>query len=77
MRLSNNDQSIRPLEFKWRKPPTGRLKCNIDASFADNMVGVGSCIRDDEGQFIAARTELFFHITNVDVWGSSRPDNIH
>ncbi|PNY10976.1 cytochrome p450 [Trifolium pratense] len=43
----------------WSKPRIGRYKCNIDASFSmpHNKVGVGMCIRDDKGQFVAARTE--------------------
>ncbi|MCH88219.1 cytochrome P450, partial [Trifolium medium] len=43
----------------WRKPMTGRVKCNIDASFSANSdrVGIGICIRDEHGAFILAKTE--------------------
>ncbi|MCI36139.1 cytochrome P450 [Trifolium medium] len=36
----------------WKKPLPGRMKCNIDASFSGNKVGIGMCIRDDSGAFI-------------------------
>ena len=41
-----------------QRPPRGRLKCNIDASFSDslNRTGIGICIRDDEGTFVLAKT---------------------
>jgi len=37
------------------------MKCNIDASFPnhDNRVGIGTCIRDDEGTFVLAKTKWF------------------
>jgi hypothetical protein len=43
----------------WAKPDNGRCKCNVDASFSlnHNKVGIGMCIRDDHGRFVAARTE--------------------
>lgn len=52
----------------WRKPSAGRLKCNIDASFSTtfNEVGIGICVRDEEGQFVVARTEWMSPITEVD-----------
>jgi len=36
-------------------------KCNIDASFpnGENKTGIGICIRDDDGAFVLARTELY------------------
>ncbi|WJX25326.1 hypothetical protein P8452_14380 [Trifolium repens] len=43
----------------WKKPLPGRMKCNIDASFVGNKVGIGMCIRDDSGAFICAKTEWF------------------
>ena len=44
------------------KPTYGRYKCNIDASFSDslNMVGIDKCIRDDQGEFVMAKTDWFF-----------------
>jgi hypothetical protein len=43
----------------WKKLAPDRYKCNIDASFsaALNRVGLGMCIRDDDGAFVLARTE--------------------
>ncbi|GAU16848.1 hypothetical protein TSUD_367960 [Trifolium subterraneum] len=45
----------------WRKPSAGHVKCNVDASFLPhhNKVGIGKCIRDDQGAFILAKTESF------------------
>ncbi|XP_058775339.1 uncharacterized protein LOC131649602 [Vicia villosa] len=67
IRNNNISQSQSPMDSKWSKPSTGRLKCNIDASFSNNKVGLGACIRDDKGSFIAARTEWFSPITEVAV----------
>ncbi|XP_045831441.1 uncharacterized protein LOC123922796 [Trifolium pratense] len=56
-------------ETRWQKPHTGRYKCNIDASFSvrQNKVGIGMCIRDDQGQFVLAKTEWMSPITNTDI----------
>jgi len=55
--------------IKWTKPTYGRYKCNIDASFSDslNMVGIGICIRDDQGDFVMAKTDCFSPLCDVDV----------
>ncbi|PNX93134.1 estradiol 17-beta-dehydrogenase [Trifolium pratense] len=39
------------IDSKWEKPTQERYMCNIDASFSTqlNCVGIGTCIRDDEG----------------------------
>lgn len=52
----------------WTKPSPGRYKCNIDTSFSDSLdkVGIGICIRDDEGVFVLARTEWFSPMLDVD-----------
>jgi hypothetical protein len=41
------------------KPPTGRLKCNMNASFSrsPNKMDIGVCIRDDQDQFVLAKRE--------------------
>jgi hypothetical protein len=46
---------------KWAKPIAGRMKCNIDASFAnhDNEVGRDMCLRDETCAFVLAKTEWF------------------
>ncbi|KEH39570.1 hypothetical protein MTR_2g102247 [Medicago truncatula] len=42
---------------KWVKPNPGHFKCNVDASFLNvsNMVGIGMCIRDENGIFVLAK----------------------
>jgi len=47
-----------PVQVSWQKPASGRLKCNVDASFSEalNCVGFGLCIRDENGNFIKAKT---------------------
>jgi len=49
---------IRQEEDHWKKPTPGRYKCNIDASFSTslNRVGLGMCLRDDDGAFVLTRT---------------------
>lgn len=56
--------SITPLsqlttDTKQSKHVVGRLKCNIDASFTNNKVGIGAQIRNDEDLFVIGRTEWF------------------
>jgi len=47
----------------------GRLKCNEDASFSSSTdkVGVGMCIRDEEGCFIRAKTMWHTPLCSVDI----------
>ena len=42
---------------KWQKPNEGWFKCNVDAALLNqyNQIGYGCVIRDDQGEFIAAR----------------------
>jgi len=65
IRSSSSNQPItpqaRPLrqeEDVWKKSAPGRYKCNNDAFFSTsfNMVGLGMCLRDDDGAFVLART---------------------
>jgi hypothetical protein len=53
----------------WRKPMTGRVKCNIDASFPTNSsrVGICMCIRDEHGAFILAKTEWYTSRSDVHI----------
>lgn len=58
----NTQQQQHNKEFKWKKPSPGRkMKCNIDASFPnhDNRVGIGMCVRNEEGTFVLSKTEWF------------------
>ncbi|PNX66284.1 cytochrome p450 [Trifolium pratense] len=45
--------------IKWKKPSSGRIKCNIDDAFPsnNNCIGFGICIRDEIGAFIRDKTE--------------------
>lgn len=44
-------------ESRWSKPPVGWVKVNVDAAvFSDNTIGFGSVIRNEEGQFLRARS---------------------
>ncbi|XP_045822258.1 uncharacterized protein LOC123915155 [Trifolium pratense] len=51
----------------WSKPPAGRYKCNVDASFSirRNRTWIGICIRDDQGSFVLAKTEWFSPILDI------------
>jgi len=66
IRSRNNNQNPTPQvrttsleEDRWKKTAPGRYKCNIDASFSTSYsrVGLGMCLRDDDGAFVLARTE--------------------
>jgi hypothetical protein len=48
-------------EVAWKKPPMGKLKCNIDAAcYRDqNLYCVGMCIRDEQGRFVSAYMKRF------------------
>jgi hypothetical protein len=58
-----------PQQTVWVKPNSGRYKCNVDASFSfnRNKVGLGMCIRDDHGRFVAARTQWLEPILDVEI----------
>ncbi|CAJ2647435.1 unnamed protein product [Trifolium pratense] len=65
--LTNTVQTV-PQKMIWVKPSHGRYKCNVDASFSltHNKVGIGMCIRDDHGRFVAARTQWVEPILDVE-----------
>jgi hypothetical protein len=54
---------------RWRKPRSGRLKCNVDASFSisSNKVGIGMRIRDSEGNHVRSKTMWFSPLCPVDI----------
>jgi len=56
-------------EDRWKKSSPGRYKCNIDTSFSTSLdrVGVGMCLRDDDGALVLARTEWFAPLCDVEV----------
>ncbi|XVF50659.1 hypothetical protein PTKIN_Ptkin04bG0119700 [Pterospermum kingtungense] len=47
-------------DMKWQKPPSGSIKCNVDAAIfqALSKVGYGCIIKDSKGGFIAWRSEV-------------------
>ncbi|GAU17471.1 hypothetical protein TSUD_340140 [Trifolium subterraneum] len=65
---ANTPQPIQQ-RTNWEKPSQGRYKCNIDASFSSthNKVGIGMCIRDDQGRYVAAKTEWLEPILDVEI----------
>ncbi|CAJ2663088.1 unnamed protein product [Trifolium pratense] len=66
---TNNNNRVDRVGTVWKKPTIGRYKCNIDASFStqQNRVGLGMCIRDDEGRFVLAKTMWISPICSVDL----------
>lgn len=50
----------------WTKPPADWIKINIDASYkaGETSIGVGCVVRDNNGKFIRARTNLLCGTTN-------------
>jgi hypothetical protein len=64
-----SNQQPAPQQMHWLKPSPGRYKCNIDASFSSisNKVGIGMCIRDAHGSFVAARTKWIEPILDVEI----------
>ncbi|XP_039685651.1 uncharacterized protein [Medicago truncatula] len=58
-----------PNDLKWVKPSPGRFTCNVDASLsqAQNRVGIGVCIRDEEGCFVLAKTEWMTPLLDVEL----------
>jgi len=58
-----------PNDLKWIKPSPRIFKCNVDAAFsqARKRVGIGVCIRDDEGRYVLAKTEWMTPLLDVDL----------
>jgi hypothetical protein len=58
----------------WQPPPAGVVKCNIDAGIFDTeqKVGMGACLRDEKGRFIAAmttNTDAVMTAAEGEAWG--------
>ncbi|AES60782.2 hypothetical protein MTR_3g111390 [Medicago truncatula] len=55
---AGGSNSTQQQHIRWQKPGTGRLKCNVDVEFTRslNVIGVDMFIRDEAGQFVAAKT---------------------
>jgi len=45
------------IDIRWRKPRSGKFKCNIDVSFSNssNKVGLGMCIRDSAWNHVCSK----------------------
>jgi hypothetical protein len=52
---------------QWQQPPSGFLKCNVDASFfhSKGATGWGWCLRDSRGYFKLAGTNVVNSSLNV------------
>ena len=55
--------------IRWQHPLPGRYKCNTDAAFSTslNRTGIGICIRESDGSFVLARTEVHPCLLQTDV----------
>ncbi|KAL8477087.1 hypothetical protein ACS0TY_029410 [Phlomoides rotata] len=55
--------------LSWHRPSAGSHKVNMDAAFfRDSMqTGIGMVLRDDRGEFIAAKTVVYHSILDVDI----------
>ncbi|PNY12478.1 ribonuclease H, partial [Trifolium pratense] len=53
--------------LKWKRPPHGFFKCNVDGSFSEyhNRVGIGMCLRDEFGMFVGAKIIWLHQIMSV------------
>ena len=58
--------AVRPKKIVWSKPPAGKLKLNIDASFyADGSGSVGAVLRNDRGEVEAGMASLIDHVLDA------------
>ncbi|AES64554.1 hypothetical protein MTR_2g027020 [Medicago truncatula] len=55
--------------YRWKKLIYGRLKCSIDLCFSasTNKLGICTCIRDEEGCFVLAKSMWFTLLCSIDV----------
>jgi len=69
MEQHNTDAQLPATRVQWQRPPRGRLKCNVDASFstAMNRTRINICVKDDDGAFVLAKTITFNVIHSVHV----------
>ena len=67
MRTSEGHPPPRECWHYWHTPPSGFLKCNTDAAlFRDeSRTGIGAVIRDEKGNFFAARSYRFHGLPPV------------
>ncbi|GAU51577.1 hypothetical protein TSUD_414260 [Trifolium subterraneum] len=55
-------------QLRWQKPHEHWLKCNVDASLSPNSsyTGWGWCVRNSEGNFVAAGTNNCLHKLTIE-----------
>lgn len=56
--IKNQTQYSADLQVRWKKPPVGWVKLNVDATFnrETKSMGLGCVLRDAEGNFVSARS---------------------
>jgi ribonuclease HI len=54
--IHHGNQDAAAASHVWRKPPVGKLKCNVDMTFyaSQNCYCIAACLRDDRGHFVKA-----------------------
>ncbi|MCI65101.1 hypothetical protein A2U01_0086359, partial [Trifolium medium] len=59
--MSTGRERATPAYYSWSKQSISKLKCNVDTACytEDNSFCVGTCIRDENGQFMQAYTRRF------------------
>ncbi|GAU34086.1 hypothetical protein TSUD_255820 [Trifolium subterraneum] len=65
---SQDQQLLTPrVAVQWQQPQFGIVKCNVDASFYDiaGATGWGWCVRDHQGRYIIAGTNLLQARLNI------------
>jgi len=69
IKTNNHVNTVHHDATRWTKPALGRFKCNVDATFSNslNRVGLGACIRDADGNFVAGRTSFLSPLHDVEM----------
>jgi len=67
--MPSSSHHSRDTNFKWKKPSSGRYKCNVDASFPStiNKVGIGMCIRDSDGNHVRSKIMWYTPVCSTDI----------
>ena len=67
--IGGSSTSVLHHGIRWQHPLPGRYKCNIDAAFTNslNRKGIGIYIRESDGSFVLARTEMHPCLLPADV----------
>ena len=64
-KTQGKEKSTRKIQ-KWKPPPVGNLKINIDGAFieASNIGGWGFTLRNDQGVLLAAGAGKLKHVSD-------------